>query len=54
MKNKLLQIVSSLKTIEFEIVKDCYKNELILQITKINGDKAEGTDKKVTISQFQK
>ena len=34
------------KTIEFQVEKDNYKNELVLPITKVIVDKAKITDKK--------
>lgn len=46
-QKNLLEIVSPRKTLEFEIEKDTYKNELILQITKVSGDRAEITDIKI-------
>ena len=44
---KKLEIVSPRKTLAFEIEKDNNKNDLILQITKVSGDKAKITDKKI-------
>ena len=43
---KKLEIASPWKTLAFEIEKDNNKNDLILQITKVSGDKAKITDKK--------
>lgn len=45
-EKKILAIVSPRKTLAFEIEKDNNKNDLILQITKVSGDKAKITDKK--------